>query len=290
MHIAVTGATGMLGRAIAIDLRNNGHAVTGLSRSLQPETTKIDLTDRNSVLDAIDGVDVVVHAAGKVGAQNHDDVNHAMAETLGRAVADTYPVIHLSSVAVYGHASSAVITEETPCDPASDYGRSKLKAEKALQEHASTVCHLRIANVLSQDQIHAVAKGRRPRLIRANEMCNLVLVADVTSLVRHLCSIEADLWPDVVNVVHPELGQMRYRQLLPSQPPLNMVQRVAPRQAAHLIRRLRRTPSLPNRTFASTASGEIGFQYEPADFTLHRNEPWITFSPRNAPQDNLGDP
>lgn len=285
MRIAVTGATGLLGRAIAIDLRESEHTVTPLSRSPQQGATATDLTDPDSVREAIDGADVVVHAAGKVGDQSRDDVNRAMAETLGRVAGAICPVINLSSVAVYGSTSSATVTERTPCRPASDYGQSKLEAEKALQHHAANVCHLRIANVLVDDHLRAVAQGRWSRLLRANERCNLVLIADVTSLIRHLCTIEPRVWPPVMNVVRKDLGQMRYRQLVPSPPPFNVVQRIVPRQTAHLVRRLRGLPSLPNRTFSSAVRDEVGFRCEPMNFTLHSRSPWITCSPTGAAND-----
>ena len=73
----VTGATGLLGSHIAEKLTEAGKPVRALVRSssdtsfldtLGVETFVGDLTDSNSCVKATTGVDVVYHAAAKVGA------------------------------------------------------------------------------------------------------------------------------------------------------------------------------------------------------------------------------
>src|SRR5687767_11263001 len=60
--VLVTGATGTLGRDVVAVLRDRGHDVRGLSRS-KPGFAHGDLLTGEGLAEALDGVDVVVHAA-----------------------------------------------------------------------------------------------------------------------------------------------------------------------------------------------------------------------------------
>jgi putative NADH-flavin reductase len=67
MKVAVVGATGWLGGAVAQEAERRGHQVTALSRSGAPvaalagaETVAVDVTDIDALADAVSGHDVVV--------------------------------------------------------------------------------------------------------------------------------------------------------------------------------------------------------------------------------------
>lgn len=60
--VLVTGATGTLGRDVVAVLRERGHAVRGLSRS-KPGFAHGNLLTGEGLAEALEGVDVVVHAA-----------------------------------------------------------------------------------------------------------------------------------------------------------------------------------------------------------------------------------
>lgn len=74
MHVLVTGPGGFLGRYIVEQLLARGDTVRGLARGAYDHLAKLgvdmhagDLADRETVLRAVEGVDCVIHTAGKVG-------------------------------------------------------------------------------------------------------------------------------------------------------------------------------------------------------------------------------
>src|SRR5690606_26663129 len=74
MHVLVTGPGGFLGRYIVEQLLARGDTVRGYARGDYPELRELgiellqgDLADRARVLEAVAGVECVIHTAGKVG-------------------------------------------------------------------------------------------------------------------------------------------------------------------------------------------------------------------------------
>jgi uncharacterized protein (TIGR01777 family) len=73
MRVAVTGATGMIGRAVASALKDRGDQVTGLSRGTEEAATWPDPKSEPPPLDALRGRDAVVHLLGEQIAQRWSD-------------------------------------------------------------------------------------------------------------------------------------------------------------------------------------------------------------------------
>ncbi len=120
--VAVTGAGGFIGAALCERLVADGATVAGLevAPALEPrvaatgaEFRLADVTDRAALDKALAGVDAVVHTAAYVrewGAmEEFMRVNvGGTANVLDAAkAADAAPVVHLSSVVVYGYADPA---------------------------------------------------------------------------------------------------------------------------------------------------------------------------------------
>lgn len=66
MHVAITGARGMIGGALTESLRDDGHRVTGVTRS-QPGSDELQWAPSEGRIDTdgLRGVDAVVHLAGE---------------------------------------------------------------------------------------------------------------------------------------------------------------------------------------------------------------------------------
>ena len=194
-HIGLTGASGHVGRYLADHFANAGHQITLFARTAPAnpssalraaELVPMDLSDAKVVEKALAArpPEVLIHCAA--ATQRHfldmpqdelarlfEKVNVEGSRQLFHAAfrAGTRAVIFTSSLAVYG-ASEAPGTgrteEETPC-PFSDYGRSKLTAERALTDMARRVSRtglsLRLGNVPGADQFTTACR----RVLRGDQ-------------------------------------------------------------------------------------------------------------------------
>lgn len=147
--IALTGATGFIGRHLLADLTARGYRVRVLLRrpTSVPEGAASavvgDLTRPINMAAALSGVDAIVHSAGLAhamsGAPEDDyrtlntEATRRLAEAAARAKVRRF--VFLSSIrAQVGASAPGVIGEGDPPRPTDAYGRSKLEAERALAE------------------------------------------------------------------------------------------------------------------------------------------------------------
>ena len=152
--IFVTGATGFLGHNLVPALVRAGHEVralvrptsnTAFLRELGVELATGDVLDRDSITQAMQGCDYVIHAAGLFrfwGEQrNFERVNvEGTAYVLEAALRHNVKrVVHVSTVVVIGEPQPGVlIDEKVPCRPADAYQRSKFDAENLVKMYALT--------------------------------------------------------------------------------------------------------------------------------------------------------
>lgn len=134
MRILVLGAGGFIGRHILSDLLNAGHDVIGVARSTQalvgafPQAAfvALDLARAAGIEDwsgRLEGIDVVVNAAGVLRGPDMDAVHVAMPKALLAAAA----AARVKRVVLI----SAISARE---DVATDYSASKLVGEEALRK------------------------------------------------------------------------------------------------------------------------------------------------------------
>jgi nucleoside-diphosphate-sugar epimerase len=151
--VLVTGATGFVGSHVAEALAARGDTVRALARpgadtaaleKLGVTVVRGDLSDPASVRPAVEGVDVVVHCAAKVGdwgplddyrKVNVEGLRALLDATLGRPL---HRFVHVSTLGVYEarHHYQTDETEPLPDKHIDGYTQSKVETERlALQYH-----------------------------------------------------------------------------------------------------------------------------------------------------------
>jgi nucleoside-diphosphate-sugar epimerase len=141
VRVLVTGASGMLGRGVALALADRGDQVTVLQRhpaGLGLPEVLTDISDAESVRAAVTNQDAVIHLAAKVNvigpAAEYERVNVQGTRALVRAcvTAGVRRLVHVSSPSV-AHSGNALIGRGAdPADPLAargPYARSKAAAE-----------------------------------------------------------------------------------------------------------------------------------------------------------------
>jgi dihydroflavonol-4-reductase len=144
MRVLITGATGFLGTRLVARLVDAGHEVravvrpsssTELIAGLGADCAVASLATGEGLPAALEGVDVVVHAAGggrdrsraQLYADNRDTTRTLLDACRGR---DLRRFVHVSSLAAAGPSQDGAIGPERA--PTSHYGRAKAAAEDAV--------------------------------------------------------------------------------------------------------------------------------------------------------------
>jgi len=156
MNIFLTGATGFIGRNLALRLAGDGHRVVCLVRdparaawmkgfpALEPVPG--DLMDDRVLRSCVAGTDLVIHLAACTSAVSKEayfEINGRATGRLASLLAASGPrdskMIFLSSLSVAGpHTSASPAVEEEPPRPVSTYGESKLLGEHLLQRNCGS--------------------------------------------------------------------------------------------------------------------------------------------------------
>ena len=162
MRIAVTGASGVLGRGLAARLLSKGHDVTGIARH-RPESwpgaadfVAADIRDAAAVRRIVAGADVVAHCAWAHSPGPDDRISRhvniggtvnvleAMVET------GTERIAFVSSAHVYGAADAAMMTERDAMAPLHADGLHKARVEEMLAASGAQWVAIRSALILGR--------------------------------------------------------------------------------------------------------------------------------------------
>ena len=184
MAVLITGGSGFIGSHVARKLKEKGKQVRALARAtsrteglevLGAEIVRGDITDRESILKALDGCDTLYHCAGFVSFRkkdypkmvriNVDGAKNALSAALETGVSK---VVFTSSVAALGPAAKGeLINEETSPDPSfngADIGYMNVKraAEAAALDFCDKGLNVVITNpsvVVGPGDVHLSSVG-----------------------------------------------------------------------------------------------------------------------------------
>lgn len=269
----VTGGTGFLGAHVVARLAAEGQPVRTCGRGPRPpalaaevEYVQADLTGTEPLTSLLDGVEVVVHAAGAASSTSTPEemavVNVTGTEQLLQAArtAGVERVVHVSTSSVYGKkvALPQPVSEDAPCHPGAGYAETKWQAEQVAWRFSGgggpPVSVLRPATIFGPGAVKLVASvildaaieryaGREHfEVPREPVEMRLVHVDDVVAACRHLAqaddaagsafNLDSGVYPsshDVARAVAGALG-MTLTSSDAEHPGLSYEERAATRQ------------------------------------------------------------
>lgn len=150
VRLLITGHQGYVGSVLTPLAVRAGHHVTGLDTgyfsecTLIPDSTVVpmirkdlrDLEERD-----LEGFEAVIHLAalsndpiGNLNPMWTEEINFRSSVRLAELAkaAGVRRFLFSSSCIMYGMSEAAVVTEDSPLDPKTEYARSKVKAERAI--------------------------------------------------------------------------------------------------------------------------------------------------------------
>lgn len=231
MKLLVTGASGLVGRALTRRALAQGHAVIALGRpgfaGRVPEGASIlqgEVSDWPALL-AAQGFDAAVHLAAS-GVLPGSRSPRALVEGNAGLVAALVPslqgslsgrLVHVGSVAEYAPLPAPErLRERDPLGPTTDYGAAKagasLLAQALAARHGVQLCVARLFNLYGPEEaetrlvpaiVRALRKGETPSLTPGDHVRDFTYVEDVAEALLRLALAPAKL-PAVVNVCRGE--------------------------------------------------------------------------------------
>jgi len=172
--ILITGATGFIGSHLARELSSKEYQVICLvlpgddSKSLAGLNVKVvygDITDKYSLVPAIDGIEVIYHLAAVITGNDSDSyyrVNFEGTKNLIRICTEKRlnlkRFLFVSTIAAFGPTGESMINENYPANPIDDYGRSKLMAEQYLksEDNPFPFTIIRFVNIYGPGQLDSL--------------------------------------------------------------------------------------------------------------------------------------
>lgn len=225
LHVAVTGATGLLGSALVPFLTTGGHRVTPVTRRRHrdgaihwdPATGEIDKS-------AFEGIDAVVHLAGEnVGSRWNDrqkqrirasrvEGTMLLAEALAGLARPPRVLVSASGLGIYGNRGDEVLAEDAvrdgPGDFFSELGRDWEAATEPAGAAGIRVVQLRFGLIVTPAG-GALGRMLPPFLLGAGgplgsgrQWVSWLSVDDAVGVIHH--ALQTDGLSGPVNTVAPE--------------------------------------------------------------------------------------
>jgi 2-alkyl-3-oxoalkanoate reductase len=177
MKLLITGASGFLGKYVVAEALRRGHQVRAVLRPCSNEKSlswhnhpavelvRMDLRRNSGIVDAVRGVDAVIHLAVVKGGDFYgrfagtvittENLLNAMIE------AKVLRLIAISTFSVYNYSSGRKITEDTPLERyplhRDEYAQVKLIQEELMREfeqnHSAPVTFIRPGMIYGRDNL-----------------------------------------------------------------------------------------------------------------------------------------
>jgi len=201
MRVLVTGGAGYIGAHVCDALVAAGYQVrifddfsNGLTRRTKDlkDVVKGDITDREAILNSLDGIDAVIHLAAKKAVGEsvlnplkyyENNVGGTLNLLAAMALKSVKKLVFSSSAAVYSPNDKPAIEESDPTLPLSPYGATKLLSEELISKvgkaEGISAISLRYFNVVGAGKIEygdnskdnlvpkvfiAIKSGERPEI------------------------------------------------------------------------------------------------------------------------------
>ncbi len=232
-HYLITGGAGFLGINLIRHLLPRGAKITSLDFAefdypdVQNEITIVrgDIRQPEDVRKAMEGVDIVVHAAAALPLYKPRDIFSTDVDgtrtVLEEAVrANVQRVIHVSSTAVYGVPDHHPLLETDPMHGVGPYGEAKVAAEKLCEEYrAQGLCLpiLRPKSFIGPERLGVFAmlyewasEGRNfPILGSGNNLYQYLDVEDLCEVIWLCSTLPEERVNDTFNIGAAEYGTTR---------------------------------------------------------------------------------
>ncbi len=155
--VLITGINGRIGQYVAKGLLAKGYEVLGIdiadninSALSKCSYVKADITNISDLEESLKNykIDQVVHLAALAHFSSNNITLEDFMKINCEAALNVAKVAHMcgakkflfsSTVEVYGQTNELIVNENTPCNPKTNYGKSKYEAEKKLREYLSLV-------------------------------------------------------------------------------------------------------------------------------------------------------
>ena len=237
-RIAITGATGFIGKRLVEAMLYRGIRVSPLVRSTSGDAraVAVDLSEPETLNEALKDIEVVVHCAGYAHAhqevsdsvdQTHQLINctYAVNTAYAAARAGVRRFVFCSSVKAVGEPGELCVDESHVAEPETSYGRAKRAAERGLSEISAAtgmeVVVLRLTMVYGdgsrgnlERMLRLVAGGWFPPLPDTGNKRSMVHVADVVDALILAASHPSAAGRTYI-VAHPHAvsGRALYQQM-----------------------------------------------------------------------------
>jgi nucleoside-diphosphate-sugar epimerase len=206
VKVAVTGASGKAGRAVARDLEEHGHDVVAVD--LVAPSLLADLTELGQAVECLAGADAVVHLAAIPASGIHNEETTFRTNMLSTynvfeaaRVLGVPRVVWASSETIFGipfereQPAYAPIDEDHPPLPQSSYALSKVLSEElGRQLHRQTgTAHvaLRFSNIMEPEEYERFPSFWEDATLRRWNLWGYVDVRDVAKSCR--LALDADV-------------------------------------------------------------------------------------------------